>query len=68
MFVAGLKTAFRQGTLQFLGNLTPLREQRVRFPLSAFVIVVAPHAPGTTLVSNQSQDVTREISLVEVLG
>jgi len=27
-FVAGLKTAFRQGTLQFLGNLTSLREPR----------------------------------------
>jgi hypothetical protein len=27
-FVAGLKTAFHQGTLQFLGDLTPLREPR----------------------------------------
>jgi len=28
-FVAGLRTAFREGTLQFLGNLTPLREPRI---------------------------------------
>jgi len=38
----------------------------VHFRLSAFVIVVALQAPSSTLLANQSREITVEILLVHV--